>query len=212
MREIDLIVIPIIRLWATGAIASLSYTMFVDSHILFRRATSSALGPVRLSHVLALSLFELPVAVVFLILAPFILKWTVFREPQVFLISQDYQGPVLVVYDQASGQSPKYEGRARLYVVPPTGVLLTQFSQTRLVYHSTFFYVDGFGNRTVIPFSSRNTCDESLPEDPVTVCPVGFHAGSTLDGFLIGRVSDLDIHRETFEQLFYSTFPPSKTP
>jgi hypothetical protein len=212
MREIDLVVIPIIRLWAIGAMAGLAYIIFIDGHSLFRRVSFSALGPVRLSQILVLSLFELPVAAVILILAPFILRWTIFREPQVFLIPQNYQGPVLIVYDQPNGQPPKYEGRARVYDVPSNGILLTQFSKTKLVYHLDFYYVDEQGNRTPITFPESSQCDKSLPEDAIIVCPVGFHVGPTLDGFLIGRVSDLEAHREAFEQLFLSTFPPAKPP
>lgn len=51
------------------------------------------------------------------------------KEPEIYLISEDYRGDIYIVYDVASGSEPKYEGDAWVFTVPDSGVVHTKFTQ-----------------------------------------------------------------------------------
>jgi len=52
--------------------------------------------------------------------------WIGFLSPpsSIHLLPPDYRGPVTVVFGCPSGRSPSHEGRARIYEIPESGVLL----------------------------------------------------------------------------------------
>jgi hypothetical protein len=48
-----------------------------------------------------------------------------------------------VVFDQENGKEKEYEGIHRVYRIPESGILFTQFSQNEEVYSfQEFFFVD----------------------------------------------------------------------
>ena len=47
-------------------------------------------------------------------------------EPEIHLIPKGYVGWVTIAFRGANGEAPAYEGDARLYRIPSSGVLLTQ--------------------------------------------------------------------------------------
>jgi hypothetical protein len=49
-------------------------------------------------------------------------------EQEIYILPQNYTGRVLVIFDQKSGEPEKYEAKARVYVIPQTGILKTRFS------------------------------------------------------------------------------------
>jgi len=52
-------------------------------------------------------------------------------EPEVHLIPEGYVGWVAIAFEAANGEMPAYEGDARLYRIPRTGLLLTRASVNR---------------------------------------------------------------------------------
>src|SRR5262245_44203603 len=50
------------------------------------------------------------------------------RVEEIHMLPDDYTGPVLILADQRDGTAPEYRGSARIYRIPPSGVLKTQFS------------------------------------------------------------------------------------
>ena len=49
-------------------------------------------------------------------------------EPEIVVTPQGFTGYVLVVFNQPTGRPPRYAGRQRVYEVPASGVLKTQFA------------------------------------------------------------------------------------
>ena len=49
--------------------------------------------------------------------------------PERYLIPKDFRGVVYVVSDQENGTEKEYEGIHRVYRIPESGILFTQFSQ-----------------------------------------------------------------------------------
>ncbi len=50
-------------------------------------------------------------------------------ESERYILPDDFQGVVLVLFDQEDGQEKEYDGEFRIYRVPESGVLKTEFSQ-----------------------------------------------------------------------------------
>ena len=71
--------------------------------------------------------------------------------PEIFLIPSGYRGQVKVIFNEPCGQKEAYEGKKRLYIIPESGVLITQFKQELGIINQEFYYVDAKGNRTPIP-------------------------------------------------------------
>lgn len=91
-------------------------------------------------------------------------------EPEVHLIPAGYTGPVLIIYDSL-GAPVERQGEARLYRIPMSGILRTQFPPNEGWGRPDYFYVDSLGHRTVI--AAGTPCDDSLPGDPVQACLMG---------------------------------------
>lgn len=69
---------------------------------------------------------------------------------EIFLIPKGYNGKVMVVLENKNGSEPKYEHNKRVYDVPITGILVTQFSINEGFMNREFYYVDSIGQRTPI--------------------------------------------------------------
>jgi len=48
-------------------------------------------------------------------------------EPETYLIPREFTGRVDVIFNRKDGSPPKYENGRRVYEIPSSGVLLTQF-------------------------------------------------------------------------------------
>ena len=48
------------------------------------------------------------------------------REPEMYLLPENYTGSVYIVFDVVKGQAPEYNDNYRVYRLPDSGVLLTQ--------------------------------------------------------------------------------------
>lgn len=71
-------------------------------------------------------------------------------EKEVYLIPEGFRGRVMVFFNQSDGADTAYEGSARLYQIPPGGLMKSKFSKTGGCMNDhrlTFFYVDSLGNR-----------------------------------------------------------------
>jgi hypothetical protein len=68
-------------------------------------------------------------------------------ETEHYLIPQGFTGRVTIVFDQKNGVPTKYEGRTRIYEIPSSGILLTQFHYDGGWIDHHYFYVDNTGKR-----------------------------------------------------------------
>jgi len=72
-------------------------------------------------------------------------------EKEIYLIPKNFKGKIIVFFDQKGGMPIQYEDSARIYKIPNSGFLRSQFpanggcmSDNRI----KFFYSDSLGNRT----------------------------------------------------------------
>ncbi|GAC1654437.1 MAG: hypothetical protein NVS4B3_18420 [Gemmatimonadaceae bacterium] len=91
-------------------------------------------------------------------------------EPEVHLLPAGFRGPVVIIYGQPNGDPPRREGRVRLYIIPPSGVLRTQAAPNRGWSKPSYFYVDAAGRRSPIV---RGLCDDPLSDGPMQACTMG---------------------------------------
>jgi len=69
---------------------------------------------------------------------------------EIYLIPKDYTGKIEIYFDQADGSAMEFEDSVRVYRIPETGVLKTQFKfNAGPVYKDSraYYYVDNKGNR-----------------------------------------------------------------
>jgi len=72
-------------------------------------------------------------------------------EPETFLIPKDLRGEIVVFYDEPCGQQPGYENGRRIYKIPDSGVLITNFKKNRGHLDQNFYLVDENENKNEIP-------------------------------------------------------------
>src|SRR4051794_12613897 len=80
--------------------------------------------------------------------------WSFFdrAEEEIHLIQNGYIGPVAIAFDRGDGAQKKYEKKARIYEIPPNGVLKTKFSKNDGADHIwRFYYVDAAGSKRQLP-------------------------------------------------------------
>jgi hypothetical protein len=70
-----------------------------------------------------------------------------FTTPERYLIPEDYRGSVIVIFNQKDGQKKEYEGKRRLYRIPSTGVLFTQFKDEQGWINQDYYLVSPNGQR-----------------------------------------------------------------
>lgn len=74
-------------------------------------------------------------------------------ERSIYLIPEDFEGNILIVFDQKDGISTEYEHGLRVYKIPDSGVLRTKFKPnygTRTI--DRFYYVSQDGQRTELKY------------------------------------------------------------
>ena len=62
-------------------------------------------------------------------------------EPETYLIPRYYVGEVYVIFNVSDGAAPEVEGGRRVYRIPPSGILRTQFPPTYGLVDWSFAYV-----------------------------------------------------------------------
>lgn len=69
--------------------------------------------------------------------------------PERYLLPEDFRGVVYVVFDQEKGEEKEYEGIHRVYRIPESGILITQFSENEDVFSfQEFFFENRNGELT----------------------------------------------------------------
>lgn len=69
-------------------------------------------------------------------------------EPELFLVPDNYQGVVIVLFNQPNGEHEKYIDGRRLFDIPQNGILATRFSRTTHgKLNQVYYYKDKNGNR-----------------------------------------------------------------
>jgi hypothetical protein len=69
-----------------------------------------------------------------------------------FLIPNDYEGPVLIIFGQETGAHPEMEGDHYLFRIPRHGVLRTQVKASHQFHERRFAYINAHDERMLIPY------------------------------------------------------------
>jgi hypothetical protein len=139
-------------------------------------------------------------------------------QHEVHLIPSGYRGPVIVIFNDSAGAAKEYENRARLYRIPPSGILRTQFGPNDGWRRADYYYLDVHGYRTrIVPGAP---CNNAIPDDSVQACLMGQKMWRTADGttprpvysaYTVGRRADKGDAYDRGDRVLDSLFAP-KTP
>jgi hypothetical protein len=106
-------------------------------------------------------------------------------EETIYLIPKNYEGNVLVIFDQPDGADTLYEGNRRVYKIDTTGVLKTKFKANYGIRNMDLYYaVDDAGNRTKLKYL---TIVDTLRENNVVVCMI-HETGNYFDKKIAAKV------------------------
>lgn len=70
----------------------------------------------------------------------------------IYLVPKNYQGVIVIVFNQKNGLPENSESGSTVYRIPPNGVLKTQGQAIKEWHRRSFFYLDSVGNKTEIPY------------------------------------------------------------
>lgn len=73
-------------------------------------------------------------------------------EPETFIIPDGYKGKVMIVFEKPNGVTPKFERNRRIYEIPKSGILVTQFKINEGFMNRQFYYIDSFNQRIPIKY------------------------------------------------------------
>lgn len=63
-------------------------------------------------------------------------------SPEIFLIPKNYQGEIIVIFNQENGIPVKYLNNKRIYEIPNNGILFTKFTWNSGFNNRNFFYLN----------------------------------------------------------------------
>lgn len=100
-------------------------------------------------------------------------SWTrSFTTPETYLIPATYRGPVVVVFNQPDGQKAEVEQGRRIYRIPPSGVLFTQFAAEQGFIDQQYYFITPAGQRERLgELDTRDFKEESTTEKHVSEPP-----------------------------------------
>lgn len=88
-------------------------------------------------------------------------------EKEIYLLPDGFKGKMVVFFDQADGEEILYEDSVRIYNIPPSGYLKTQFPKNGGCMNDNrlkFYYIDSLGTRELLDYF-LNLPKDSLPND-----------------------------------------------
>jgi len=130
----------------------------------------------------------------------------IWGEREIYLIPEDFEGPVIIMFDETEGQPIKYEEKKRVYQIPDNGVLRTQFKDQDNYVHMEFYYLSESGNRTLLEDVEIQLLNEAEKEtkDPKVYRYLVYGSGDI--SFLVGYLEDHEKHWTALEELKKEVF------
>ncbi|HDZ38751.1 MAG TPA: hypothetical protein ENH62_10755 [Marinobacter sp.] len=136
------------------------------------------------------------------------------REPEMYLLPENYTGSVYVVFDVNKGQAPEYNRDYRVYRLPESGVLLTQMPMNEGVIEEEkvkFFAITEEGEKVELKnqlYSTIHETAQNRADKKTYLFGVGLgsldlkdpHCTVFYRGFQIGTESDI-LDRDNFFRL-----------
>ena len=88
-------------------------------------------------------------------------------EPEIVIVPEGYTGYVIIIYNQDNGAPVRYEGEKRVYEIPESGILRTQFSGNYGWVGFTEFYYDSIAPENRISYVPNRYDSENLASDSI---------------------------------------------
>jgi hypothetical protein len=82
-------------------------------------------------------------------------------ENCIYLIPKDYEGNLIIIFDQKEGKDPVYDNQTRVYTFDQSGVLKTKFKVNYGIQQNQYYYVDSVGTRTNIKYNLPSQATKS---------------------------------------------------
>lgn len=123
-------------------------------------------------------------------------------EEEIYLVPEGFRGKVIVFFDQPDGQEMEYENYARVYHIPESGYIKSQFPKNGGCMGDgriRFFYEDSLGGRQNLDYF-LNIDRDSLPTDRDYVLFTFLSDKTTKPDFVIHFVG----HLKEFNELMGS--------
>lgn len=86
------------------------------------------------------------------------------------MIPKEFQGVVVVLFDETDGTKPEYEGDARIYKIPQDGILKTQFTAPKVTGSYSFFYRDSNGKMNPMTYYSPVDLADIRESESTIIC------------------------------------------
>lgn len=122
-------------------------------------------------------------------------------EEEIYLVPEGFRGKVMVFFGQADGQTIEYENTARLYHIPASGIIKSQFPKNGGCMGDgriQFFYEDSLGTRQPLDYF-LNIDRHNLPTDRDYVLFTFLNEKNTKPDFVIHFVGHLSEFKELTE-------------
>jgi len=132
-------------------------------------------------------------------------KESVDCEREIYLMPEGFRGKVIVFFDQQDGQEKQFEGDARLYHIPPSGYLKSQFPKNEGCMGDNriqFFYENSNGNRQVLDYF-LNIDRDSIPREKDYVMFTFLSDKSAKPDFVIHCIGELREFNELTQSVRY---------
>jgi Family of unknown function (DUF6843) len=89
--------------------------------------------------------------IIFSLVIVFILMGCNSGEQEIIVVPKDFSGYIIVLFNQKDGTAPIYEGNKRIYEIPKSGILRTQFESNYGMREFAEFYYEKISPETRIP-------------------------------------------------------------
>src|ERR1022692_1020863 len=77
-------------------------------------------------------------------------------ESEDYLIPNGFSGRVTIIFNQKDGIPVKYGGGKRIYEIPASGILLTEFNDEYGWVNRHYYYMDSTGKKTSLEIFHNN--------------------------------------------------------
>ncbi|WP_372474857.1 hypothetical protein AB4865_06205 [Capnocytophaga sp. ARDL2] len=119
--------------------------------------------------------------------------WQMFTtaENEVFILPNDYEGAVIILFDKENGQPEKYDNKGnRLYIVSESGILETKFKFQQGSRKMEYFQKNGKQLKYLLPSDTVwNDTINNQKNDTIYVFKASY---SDNFWFLVGKIKNID--------------------
>ncbi|HEY8400331.1 MAG TPA: hypothetical protein VIK89_03665 [Cytophagaceae bacterium] len=122
-------------------------------------------------------------------------------EDCIYIIPRDFEGNILIIFNQKDGMDISYEDGKRVYKIDSTGVLKTQFVENYGV-HQNFFYVVEENNKRIPLRYLLPAHKENIPKSSAEIFIYNMETGKDYDAkvskdryielFTVSTIKNLD--------------------